>query len=173
MSETHSAYKSVNFYFFLESSPKRFFSPAKGDHINSDILSHIDLKYIVSVSIFPLPAYIIITYEGTQPLCIFCIILERKNNCRTRREGVCKYNRYFNDRHCRAASRHILDLHIQTDPKHTRAQAVRPKTQNKSFITYPGWLKVRDGRVMAVVTGLFLSTEHIIEFQLPCASTQH
>lgn len=96
---------------------------------------------------------------------------EEKNNCRTHREEVCKYNRYFNDRHCRAASWYILDLHIQIDQKHTRA--VRPKTQNKSLITYPGWLKVRDGRVMAVVTGLFLSTEYIIEFQLPCASTQH
>lgn len=47
------------------------------------------------------------------------------------------------------------------------------KTQHRSLITYPGWLKVRDSRVMAVVTSLFLSTKYIVEFQLPCASTQH
>lgn len=47
------------------------------------------------------------------------------------------------------------------------------KGQNRSVVPYPGWLKVRDGRVMAVVTGLLLSTEHVIELQLPRASTQH
>lgn len=38
---------------------------------------------------------------------------------------------------------------------------------------YPGGLQVCDGRVVTVIAGLLLSTEHVVELQLPGAGTQH
>ena len=44
---------------------------------------------------------------------------------------------------------------------------------NLGWDPYPGRFKVCDGRVVTVIAGLLLSTEHIIELQLPGAGAKH
>lgn len=38
---------------------------------------------------------------------------------------------------------------------------------------HPGRFKVCDGRVVTIIAGFLLSTEHIVELQLPSAGAKH
>lgn len=59
---------------------------------------------------------------------------------------------------------------------HTCSSPTYPRSMTEHNLgreLYPGGLQVCDGWVVTVVAGLLLSTEHVVELQLPGAGAQH